>query len=495
MKKNIYICLFLFFFLGGVLFSGGAEAEVEKYESDIKSGLKLDEMVRNNVEQFWEDAQNPYDYMFFGPTQKNGGQNAWRPDHANIGSLSGGRWPVLRTIIFGAENIQECIEFVSSAEFAGIFKHYQIQTKKMIERSNMTGTDDALSGTDVVMVGARVEAEKSSQEEISRKFNNFKKMGDGLAKIAEISGVFSGKDGKTLAKIAQNIGLILLFYFATVRILWWGTQNMISEIKNNFVNSEMILVPVQIAFKAAILGLFIVHFADILIFCVQIVDSITKIITQATGGDSVFVHASALVDAKVAMLPATWTSQWSSIVCRTVLQICVSATYIFTQIALIILIILADIGLGLLAILAPVVLAFSILPSFENTPSTILKKLFEFLFYVPVANVYCLILIVLLYASMDSGLLTFIIIGAAYILGAFALPSVISSLLSATSDGFSAGMTQIGSRISSSLVTTAGVTRGFVRHVVGKNTSKKGVGVAVLQQSVVGGDPIAPTQK
>jgi len=490
MRKNIYICLFLFFFL---LVSGAAAAEeFEKYESDIKSGLKLDEMVKNNVEQFWKDAQDPYDYMYFGAEQKEGGQNAWRPDHANIGSLSGAQWPVLRTVIFGAENIQECIEFVSSAEFAGIFKHYQIQTKKMIEKSNMTGTDDALSGADVVMAGMRAEAEKSSKEEISRKFNNFKKMGDGLAKIAETSGVFSGKDGKTLAKIAQNIGLILLFYFAVVRILWWGTHNMISEMKNNFVNSEMILVPIQIALKAAILGLFIAHSGDILIFCVQIVDSITKIITQATGGDSIFVHASALVDAKVAMLPSGWTGKWSSIVCRTILQICVSATYIFTQIALVILVILADIGLGLLAILAPVVLAFSILPSFENTPSTILKKLFEFLFYIPIANVYCLILIVLLYASMDSGLLTFVIIGAAYILGAFALPSVISSLIGAAGDGFSAGMTAIGSRISGGMVATAGVTRGFVRHVAGKNTGKKGV--AVLQ-NVGAEDPIAPTQK
>lgn len=487
MRKNIYICLFLCFFL----FSGAAAAEeFEKYESDIKSGLKLDEMVKNNVEQFWNDAQDPYDYMYFDSPRKDGGQNAWRPDHANIGSLSGGQWPVLRTIIFGAENIQECIDYVSSAEFAGIFKHFSVQIDEAWENSRK---NDALENADVVMEGARQKAEEASKEEISRKFNNFKKMGDGLAKIAETSGVFSGKDGKTLAQIAQRIGLILLFYFACVRILWWGINNMISEMKNNFVNSEMILVPIQIALKAAILGLFIAHSGDILIFCVQIVDSITKIITQATGGDSVFVHASALVDAKVAMLPSGWTGKWSSIVCRTVLQICVSATYIFTQIALVIMVILADVGLGLLAILAPVVLAFSILPTFENTPSTILKKLFEFLFYVPAANVYCLVLIVLIYASMDSGLLTFVIIGAAYILGAFTLPSVISSIIGAASDGFSAGMTQIGSRISGGMVATAGVTRGFVRHVAGKNTGKKGV--AVLQN--VGGaeDPIAPTQK
>jgi hypothetical protein len=105
-----------------------------------------------------------------------------------------------------------------------------------------------------------------------------------------------------------------------------------------------------------------------------------------------------------------------------------------------VLLLLGDIMMGLTAILGPLVIAVSFLPSFESYMGHWLKSFITFLFYAPLAAVYLLVLVIIMGVGLDQSFLTFIVISIGYIMGASKVPEIAQNLSGAALAGVATGI-------------------------------------------------------
>lgn len=105
-----------------------------------------------------------------------------------------------------------------------------------------------------------------------------------------------------------------------------------------------------------------------------------------------------------------------------------------------ILMLLADIMMGITAIVGPLVFALSLLPSCEGYIGKWVRGYITFLLYSPLATIYAYILLALLAVGLDTSPLIFIVICIAYIMGATRVPNIAESLSGVVLTGMAIGI-------------------------------------------------------
>lgn len=108
-----------------------------------------------------------------------------------------------------------------------------------------------------------------------------------------------------------------------------------------------------------------------------------------------------------------------------------------------VLLILADVMMAITAAIGPIVMGISTVPAFERYISQWIRSFITFLFYGPLAVVYCILLVGIMAMGIDSSFLTFLVICIAYIIGATKVPSMAESMSGVALAGMAMGMAAI----------------------------------------------------
>lgn len=136
--------------------------------------------------------------------------------------------------------------------------------------------------------------------------------------------------------------------------------------------------------------------------------------------------------------------------------------YFLASGALFILIIGADVMMGLSVILAPVICTLSLIPGYESVIGTWFKGYISLLFYGPLAAVFVVLLTAITAIGIDTSPITFIIVSVAFILGTVQIPNMARELSGTVLAGMAISVASIPIRIASS-----GVSSG-VRGMIGR---------------------------
>lgn len=339
-------------------------------------------------------------------------------DKNSLNYLMDNRWMMTRMVLHG----------IVPSGFDGAVVEMRNQTKIMAEinsladsKLNAGGGNSGLGiGSDLTGIeeynNKRVE---DYAETVSQVYNELK----------DLPGFGSGN---TIFDRTQSIGYLVLLIGIMARIVF-AAYKVLTHQEVKAYETITVLV------KAMVLLLVIANLRGMIVGGLDMSDAAASAIS---GGDPSGIMTAAqemlTIRSNIAAISDGNSGAFLSI--PSVRDIVGFLAYRIAAAVIYVLLILGDVMMAITSAVGPIVIGISTIPAFERYMGQWIRSFITFMFYGPLAVVYCILLVGIMAVGIDSSFLTFIVICIAYIIGATKVPSMSENMSGAALAGMAMGM-------------------------------------------------------
>lgn len=414
----------------GVIYEGGSnnDGQHDDTYAEGKSGFKekymtpldLSEKAQKQIERYEQVQQEILDKVKDGYMPSL--QDSMSKRGYLLDSIVANRWVITRGVVWGFEGISNLRQIIASPANLDAIGFSETMTKLQERKSHEVNSNRIINISEEDIE----RCQKNTRKDVEERYKTYIQSLENLEK----TGFFGhGAGAKSIYDKSLFVGIILLTLTTMARMGWMAYTHMIKGESNT---NPMIWA--QIFIKFMFLLLLLMFMKKIIFGGIAFSDLIRDFIAAGASpsGGSAFEIISDLLHARLAMTGTTSSLSLIDLIKNGVGHFFgvffAYVGYALASVILYVILILSDVLMSLSCITAPIVIALSMAPTFENALSDWVKGYVTLLFYGPLAAVYAILLIVIMMIGLDSSTLAFILISIVYIMGATQIPHMAKSL-------------------------------------------------------------------
>lgn len=361
-------------------------------------------------------------------------------------------WLVTRSVVNGFGDIQETISYLGSEEVQRTVLISDILTQKSFAGEMLQGgRKDAEEERAKQLERAKTEPITEGMKKNSPRLQAQMKFVENLSKLDSV-GFFGGGGANSMMKKCMFIGYFILGIALMARLASIGFDSIVKD-------PQPPLAWFRVFFKYMILLLAIMFLRNLAMFGISMSDAVRNAVVNTAFGDVSQAGdvVGKLLRAKVDLLRISpEVSLWEvmkSGVSELLAQFFGWLGYFLAAAILFVINLLADIMMSMTLAIGPLIIAMSLLPTFDDTLGHWFKGYVTLLFYGPLSAVFSVLLVAMLVIGLDSSPVAFIIVCIAFIAGAANVPDMAKNLSGAVLAGLAVGLASLPMRFAGGALT------------------------------------------